>query len=115
MNEQGAKLCNDGLYDEAVKIFTKALTQNPRYAYAYHNRVISYRKLHQYRNAIADFTQAVALVAYVPMVSAQTDNVIDGGGVDAFIRQYNGYVEQHSQPGLPSITGYCAKLFCELL
>ena len=61
LNEQGAVLCTEGRYREAVTTFTEALTKNPDFAYAYHNRGIAHGKLQEYREAVSDFSRAIAL------------------------------------------------------
>lgn len=63
LNEQGAALCSEGRYREAVTIFTEALAKNPNFAYAYHNRGIAYGKLQEYREAVSDFSRAISLDA----------------------------------------------------
>ncbi len=61
LNEQGAKLCAKGRYQEALVVFTQALAKNPKLSYAYHNRGIAYGKIQKYREAVEDFSRAITL------------------------------------------------------
>jgi len=50
-----------GRYRQALDDFNKAIALNPRDAYGYYNRGLTYEKLGLYSPAIADFTRAILL------------------------------------------------------
>ena len=58
---RGMELYEDGLYDEAVEEYTKAIELYPNYATAYDGRGSAYADKGQYDLAVADFTKAIEI------------------------------------------------------
>ncbi len=54
----GVMLFNSADYENAVKIFTQAITLKPDFAFAYNDRGSSYRMQGKYAEAIADYEEA---------------------------------------------------------
>ena len=57
----GDRAFADGKYAESVEAYTKALELYNLNEYAYYNRGLAYRKLKDYKNAIADFSRTLQL------------------------------------------------------
>jgi tetratricopeptide (TPR) repeat protein len=58
---QGDRAFAEGKYAESVEAYTKALELYNLNDYAYYNRGLAYRKLKDYKNAIADFSRTLQL------------------------------------------------------
>lgn len=58
---EGKKALSRQKYDRAVKMFTKAIEDNPKFFYAYHSRAIAYSKKGEYEKSIGDLKQVVKL------------------------------------------------------
>ncbi|MGL6341518.1 MAG: tetratricopeptide repeat protein, partial [Waterburya sp.] len=58
---QGAKLADLEKYQEAIKLYTKAIEINPDDESTYHKRGDVYEDLENYQAAIADYTQAIEI------------------------------------------------------
>ena len=50
-----------GEYEKAISDYTRAIEINPRYAVAYNNRGLVYRKMGEYDRAISDYGNAVEI------------------------------------------------------
>lgn len=50
-----------GNYAEAVRLFTQAMQHDPNNGEIYHNRGMAYSNLEHWREAISDFSRAIAL------------------------------------------------------
>jgi tetratricopeptide (TPR) repeat protein len=48
-------------YRESIKLFSKALKRDRKFALVYSSRGMSYLKLNQYKKAISDFSRAIRL------------------------------------------------------
>jgi len=59
--EQGEFALRIEKWDRAIQLFTKSLTDNPKFFVAYHNRAIAYSKKGEYDKSIEDLKKAVAL------------------------------------------------------
>ena len=57
----GADPYDQGLYEEAISHYEKAIQIDPDYANAYSWRGAAYSMLGQHQTAIADFTKAIQL------------------------------------------------------
>ena len=60
-NNRGIAYDKEGLYDQAILDYNKALKINPRYAEAYNNRGVAYRRKGQYDRAISDYNKALEI------------------------------------------------------
>lgn len=49
------------MYNDAISDYSKTIEIDPRNAYAYYNRGISYDKMGDYNLAIKDFARAIEL------------------------------------------------------
>lgn len=58
-NKKGEELYHKMRYDEAIKYYKKAIEENSKYAQAYSNLGLVYRKTHQYKNAILASEEAI--------------------------------------------------------
>ena len=58
---QGMIKANEGEYDNAIHIFTKAIEINPIFADAYNNRGLAYSDKGQFDHAIKDYTKAIEI------------------------------------------------------
>ena len=54
----GYSYAENGLYDDAIEAYTKAIALDPNYAIAYYNRGITYYKKGNMGRAISDFQKA---------------------------------------------------------
>lgn len=50
-----------GNYEEAIRLFTQAVQLDPNNGVIYHNRGMAYIRLERWREAITDFSRAIAL------------------------------------------------------
>jgi tetratricopeptide (TPR) repeat protein len=60
-NNRGMVNDKEGLYDQAISDYNKALEINPKYAEAYSNRGVVYRRKGQYDRAISDYNKALEI------------------------------------------------------
>lgn len=51
---------NDGKYDDAIRSYSQAISVDPGFAQAYHNRGLSYYRKGQYDDAIADYSKVIS-------------------------------------------------------
>ena len=58
---KGEKERNQGNYNEAISLFTKAIQLNPKSFKAYFNRAFSFDKIGLYKQAISDYTSTIFL------------------------------------------------------
>ena len=62
--ERGTKLLQSGKYQESIAAFDvaiKASPNNPKFAVAYNNRALAQAKLHNYQDALKDYSMAIYL------------------------------------------------------
>ena len=59
--QKGDSLIKQGQFKRAIVEYDKAIRLNPKYALAYNNRGIAYRRLKQYRRAIEDYNTTLRL------------------------------------------------------
>jgi len=60
-NNRGMANDKEGLYDQAISDYNKALEIDPKYAEAYNNRGVVYRRKGQYDRAISDYNKALEI------------------------------------------------------
>jgi tetratricopeptide (TPR) repeat protein len=63
---QAIDLSDDGDYEGAVKILTRAIKADPANPQAYHERAMALANLNRYAEAVADFERALALDPVFP-------------------------------------------------
>ncbi|MDQ7783773.1 MAG: tetratricopeptide repeat protein [Desulfomonilaceae bacterium] len=59
--EQGEFALRVQKWDRAIDLFTKSISDNPKFFFAYHNRAIAYSKKGEYDKSIEDLKKAVQL------------------------------------------------------
>lgn len=57
----GNRYSRNGVYDQAIENYSRAIELDEQFADAYFNRGVSYYELGQYQEAIDDLTQAIDL------------------------------------------------------
>ncbi|MBM3942335.1 MAG: tetratricopeptide repeat protein [SAR202 cluster bacterium] len=60
-NQRGNRYSRNGVYDQAIRDYTRAIELDADYAEALFNRGVSYYEIQRYEEAIADFSRAIAL------------------------------------------------------
>ncbi len=60
-NDMGNRYSRNGVYDQAIEHYTKAIEMDGGFADAYFNRGVSHYELGLYGQAIADLTRAIEL------------------------------------------------------
>jgi len=76
--------------DEKIRLYTEAIRLDPRYAWAYNNRGIAYRKKGDYGRAIRDYDRAIALKPdYAVAYNNRGNAYHDKGDYDRAIRDYD--------------------------
>ena len=60
-NQRGNRYSRNGVYEQAIEDYTRAIELDEAFAEAYFNRGVSYYELGQYQEAITDLSQAIRL------------------------------------------------------
>ncbi len=60
-NQRGDRYSRNGVYEQAIDDYTRAIELDEAFAEAYFNRGVSYYDLGQYQEAITDLSQAIRL------------------------------------------------------
>ncbi len=60
-NQRGDRYSRNGVYEQAIENYTRAIELDEAFAEAYFNRGVSYYELGRYQDAITDLSQAIRL------------------------------------------------------
>ena len=60
-NQRGNRYSRNGVYEQAIEDYTRAIELDAAFAEAYFNRGVSYYEVGRYQEAITDLSQAIRL------------------------------------------------------